>query len=108
MSAFRTCRDCGDFIWRDEACRTCAAAAKDEKMSSDRAIRCPACRATIDPSERDWWEYGVFEEGNHDVSCPHCDHDFEVQTWIRHTFESPAMIQQRAPSDDARRAGGGS
>jgi hypothetical protein len=33
----------------------------------------------------------VFEEGEHKVSCDECGHDFEVSTYVSHTFTSPEM-----------------
>ena len=48
--------------------------------------RCPHCGAECDVSENDWWK--LYEEGEHDVSCPHCDGDFSVTTRVSHSFST--------------------
>lgn len=48
--------------------------------------RCPHCGAECDVSDNDWWR--LYEEGEHEVSCPHCDDDFTVSTRVSYSFST--------------------
>lgn len=48
--------------------------------------RCPHCGTTCDVSDNDWFR--LYEEGEHDVSCPHCDGDFTVSTRVSFSFST--------------------
>jgi hypothetical protein len=47
---------------------------------------CPHCGQECDVRINDWWR--LYEEGEHEVSCPHCAGDFTVSTWMRHSFST--------------------
>ena len=48
--------------------------------------KCPHCGGVCAVSENDWWK--LYEEGEHEVSCPHCDEDFTVSTHVSHSFST--------------------
>lgn len=48
--------------------------------------RCPHCGKECDVSNNDWWK--LYEEGEHEVSCPHCESDFCVNTSVRYSFST--------------------
>ncbi len=48
--------------------------------------RCPHCGEDCDISKNDWWR--LYEEGEHDVDCPHCDDSFTVSTRVSYTFST--------------------
>ena len=48
--------------------------------------KCPHCGIECDVSANDWWQ--LYEEGEHEVSCPSCDNDFFVSTHVHHFFST--------------------
>jgi len=48
--------------------------------------KCPHCGAVCAISENEWWR--LYEEGEHDVSCPHCDGDFSVTARVSYSFST--------------------
>ncbi len=48
--------------------------------------KCPHCGEVCDVSENDWWK--LYEEGEHEVCCPHCDGDFTVSTRVSYSFST--------------------
>ncbi len=52
----------------------------------NKSPRCPHCGQGCDVSDNDWWR--LYEEGEHEVSCPHCDGDFTVSTKVSHSFST--------------------
>jgi hypothetical protein len=95
------CRRCGKWIFcirppgYPRTCYQCERMKKDDHaVSHDKFIRCPKCGASHDPYVCE--SFSVFEEGMHSVTCPRCDHDFEVETSVSFSFESP----EREPDAD--------
>ena len=80
-------------------CKSGAEKPKEELMH-DSLIRCPKCGLSFDP--RNTEQYRLFEEGEHEVWCEHCDHTFEVSTLVIYSFTSPPMLDEPAeePEDD--------
>lgn len=48
--------------------------------------RCPHCGTECDVSDNDWWR--LYAEGEHEVSCPHCNGDFTVSTQVSYSFST--------------------
>ena len=48
--------------------------------------KCPHCGRVCDISEEGW--YRLYDEGEHEVSCPSCAGDFTVSTSVRHSFST--------------------
>ena len=48
--------------------------------------KCPHCSEVCYLSENDWSE--LYEEGNHRVSCPHCNNYFNVITHLSFSFST--------------------
>lgn len=46
--------------------------------------KCPHCGANCPVSENEWYE--LYEEGEHEVTCPDCDMDFIVSTNVSFSF----------------------
>jgi ssDNA-binding Zn-finger/Zn-ribbon topoisomerase 1 len=98
------CLDCRGFILfpkgRPAVCEDCRRLKENHgEVGSDRLIRCPACRKTWRPS--DYEQYDTLEDGDHEVSCPHCDHEFTVSTSVTYTFTSPAVkADKKEPQDE--------
>ena len=75
---------------------------RDIKGSSDEVthdiyVRCPQCQHRWNPGDCD--DYILYEEGEHEAWCGECDHKFEVSTYVKHTFTSPALSQEGTGSD---------
>jgi DNA-directed RNA polymerase subunit RPC12/RpoP len=88
------CLRCGALILRSKNVRTLCFDCKslDEekgKVSHDSYIRCPKCSSQWDPQTIE--QYDAFQDGEHDVICPECEHRFEIITYVTYTFISPAM-----------------
>lgn len=48
--------------------------------------KCPHCGHECDVSANDWWR--LYEEGEHEVTCPFCDGDFSVATRVSYSFST--------------------
>ena len=48
--------------------------------------KCPHCGNDYDPNETGVW--GIYEEGEHEVTCDHCDGDFMVSTNVSYSFST--------------------
>ena len=48
--------------------------------------KCPHCGEVCDVSDNEWWK--LYEEGEHEVTCPHCDGDFTVSTSVSYSFST--------------------
>ena len=48
--------------------------------------KCPHCGEVCDVSDNGWWR--LYQEGEHEVSCPHCDGDFTVVTRVSYSFST--------------------
>ena len=48
--------------------------------------KCPHCGQESSVIENEWWK--ICEEGDHEVSCPHCETDFTVTTRVSYTFST--------------------
>ena len=65
-----------------------------ESVEHGTLVRCPSCKHQWD-IERYFSsnaEYDIFEEGEHNIICPECEHEFEVTTKILRSYISPELI----------------
>lgn len=99
------CRKCGSYILfggkgYPTTCRDCDRLEEDKgEVWHDSSVRCPKCRHVMDVSGSELYE--LYEEGEHEISCRSCDHDFTVNTRVEHSFESPELIPEPPePEDD--------
>jgi len=71
-------------------CSECAEMNKtNDAIEHSRLIRCPNCQAKISMYDLE----DIFSEDEHTITCPSCDHDFEIKTRLEYNFESPALIK---------------
>ena len=63
----------------------------DNKLSLSSRVRCPKCRYSWNPLED--CEDDCYEEGEHTVYCDDCGYEFEINTHVEITFDSPAMLK---------------
>lgn len=98
------CYRCGQYVnWHNgsgklQACVQCYFIHATEEFTHARLLRCPVCR-------HDWQADGddnVWTDGEHRISCPSCDHTFEVATRISYSFTSPGLASSKEESDDER------
>lgn len=45
---------------------------------------CPHCRHVCSVHDEEWWH--LYDEGEHDVECPICEHAFVVSTSVEYRF----------------------
>lgn len=62
---------------------------------SNKHPRCPHCGNECDVNDHELWH--LYEEGEHEVSCPHCGLDFAVSTTVTYSFSTDS---QPDPEDD--------
>lgn len=86
------CRKCGSGILFGQGfpsdCGDCQRASKDDgELRHNSMIRCPKCRKTwvVDGDDE------IYEEGTHSISCPQCETEFEVETYVSLSYGSPAV-----------------
>lgn len=48
--------------------------------------KCPHCGESVDIVQHELWN--LYEEGEHDVECPHCEGEFVVGTDISYSFST--------------------
>jgi hypothetical protein len=62
----------------------------DDNVSHSENIRCPKCGHV---EQVDYEITGIYEDGEHEVWCGVCEHDYKVCTDVSYTFTSPARIK---------------
>lgn len=87
------CSQCGKIIpfiggssGHPKTCSECKGmeAQSGEEVSHHSYVRCPKCGFLMEASELE-----VYEDGDHEVSCWKCDHDFTITTSVSFSFTSP-------------------
>lgn len=48
--------------------------------------KCPHCGQCASVSDNEWWR--LYEEGEHEVTCPECELDFTVSTRVSYSFNT--------------------
>jgi len=71
-----------------------------EEVDHHERLRCPACGRTW-RVDADSEGYDIYEEGDHDVCCPGCEHEFWVRTAVECTFTSPPLEQETTDAQEA-------
>lgn len=95
-AAGEECYTCGGYIvfakgYRTK-CYSCEQLQEEKReVTHGHYVRCPKCRQTMSVHDDN---YQWYEEGTHDVSCHHCDHDFEITTRVEYSFTSPKLIDE--------------
>lgn len=51
--------------------------------------KCPHCGHDCCVIDNEWWE--LYEEGEHEVTCPSCDQDFTVSTSVSYSFSTDSQ-----------------
>jgi hypothetical protein len=69
-------------------CPECLDLDRPEAVDHAHRIRCPKCRALMNPHELE--DHDLYAEGVHTVACG-CGRDFDVTTTVSYTFGSPAV-----------------
>lgn len=59
------------------------------KFWGNPSPKCPHCGESISVSEHELWK--LYEEGEHDVTCPFCDEDFTVSTSVSYSFSTDSQ-----------------
>jgi uncharacterized protein YbaR (Trm112 family) len=59
-------------------------------------LRCPQCRHLFATDS----EMGVYEDGEHEVYCTSCDHEFRVSTRVSFMFTSPALLSNQDTEEE--------
>jgi hypothetical protein len=98
------CRTCGQYLifasgYPDE-CEHCKVVHRSNfAVEHSYLIRCPHCRHEMNVYNDELFD--LYDAGYHEVSCTLCDKEFEVETRITYSFESPDIIEDEDKEDDA-------
>ncbi len=91
------CSKCFEYILFSSnyrtTCNKCKQLLEPPEITHHKFIRCPNCLNAFDPYETEWYE--VLSDGEHEVSCSECNHDFEISTYVDYSFRSPKEIEQK-------------
>jgi len=68
------------------------------EASHETYVRCPKCRHQFNPGQSDYYE--LYSEGEHEVYCGMCDHEFEITTHVSFLFVSPPFVQESETEDE--------
>jgi len=92
----KECYQCGAYIifggkgYR-ELCYDCRLLRDDtSETTSDNYIRCPKCKGLSLVHDGD--HYDLYEEGEHDITCLDCGHEYQIETSVTYSFQSPAVL----------------
>ena len=69
-----------------QALQNCTDAVERLKFRGNDNPKCPHCGETIDVAQHEQWE--LYDEGEHDMECPHCEREFVVSTNITYSFST--------------------
>ena len=84
-------------------CFECSELDRDkDKVSHSNLIRCPKCKHQENVSEGD--QYDLFGDGEHDVTCGECGHEYEISTWVSYTFKSPPLLAEEEKAEESEEA----
>ena len=101
VDAGKWCSRCGHYLLfakgHPDKCHSCKSLDGPGEVSHHKYIRCPKCFRSFDPSDADY--YSLYREGDHQVTCGDCSHQFDVSTRISYTFTSPAKLAPEAPAE---------
>jgi len=93
------CITCGTHmfsIWEENnyphKCIQCKELKEPSKVTHDKLIRCPKCKEKWEPADTE--DYEVFQDGEHDICCQHCDHEFTISTMVQYNFTSPELCKE--------------
>lgn len=92
VEAGERCRQCSGHIMFGKGfpslCSDCRELGEDKgEVTHDSLIRCPKCGEQFDGG--DACEFVC--DGETEVGCPECDHQFEVVQILRVSYRSPAL-----------------
>jgi DNA-directed RNA polymerase subunit RPC12/RpoP len=87
------CRECKKYIYPPKGtpslCYACISLHQDKfEVSHNERIRCPKCGHLWPASDE---EGELHSEGTHEVTCPECEAEFEINTSVSYEFTSPAL-----------------
>lgn len=91
------CFKCGTYIHSLTSeytqCGECKRLDKKEEVYHTRFIRCPKCEHLFTPDEERWPGVArdLYEDGEHEVCCQECEHQFEISTQVTYEFQSPKL-----------------
>lgn len=68
------------------ALKGCKGAMERLEFFASSDPKCPHCGDECSVSDNEWWK--LYEEGEHDVTCPSCDEDFTVRTSVSYSFST--------------------
>lgn len=92
------CHQCGRFILfakgYPQTCDDCKAVDRPAELDHPSEVRCPKCGYHWRVGDGD--DYDLYEDGTHEVSCPDCNFDFEVETSVTYSFRSPARTKEES------------
>jgi len=74
-------------------CYDCQALDKPEEVTHNDTVRCPDCGYTWGAHGGD--DYDHLGDGEHNMMCPDCDHEFEISTSVSWSFTSPARLEKK-------------
>ena len=108
VAAGEACKQCGKLLLNlnlfgdpplpgPKKCGACRHVSEDkDEVSHDDILRCPKCKYEWSSHDDDMWEDGIFQEGEHDITCRNedCGHEFQIETSITYTFRSPALLPE--------------
>ena len=106
------CKTCGSYLInlfstpaQPKDCGRCV----DLKNSADEVrhsdyVRCPRCSYIFDLTTlvSENCLYDLYQEGEHNMTCPECEHDFKIGTSVSYTFTSPAKESHREHCEEVR------
>ncbi len=77
---------------RPRLCDDCKGLDSNEgEVSHDTLLRCPKCRETMDIQHMEQGDLSM--DGDHNVSCDDCDHEFTIVTNVSWSFQSPELLK---------------
>ena len=56
--------------------------------------KCPHCGEVCEISRHDWYE--LYEEGEHEKECPHCEGEFTISTHVSFSFSTDEQDEDGA------------
>lgn len=97
--------NCNRFImWSSglpQTCGACKSLDNPEELHHDDHIRCPKCGRHWNVFDGE--SYELQADGEHDVTCPDCNHEFEIVTTVRCSFQSPERMKEAEAETDERK-----
>jgi uncharacterized Zn-finger protein len=73
------------------ALKSASRTSDDLELFRNKDPKCPHCGYVCRIADHEWWE--LYDDGDHEVTCPSCDREFTVETCVSYSFSTNEQVR---------------